>query len=234
MARVGQRDWFGKSQSWVTIVSKPLVQIALDFPTIDEALRVAEIGIQAGVDILEAGTPLIVAEGVRAIEALVKAFPDYPVLADYKTMDSGFKNVQITHQKRGHYMTVCANAPDETVQSAISEGRRTGVKVVADTIGVKDQAARAEQCADWGVDMIYLHYGADQRRADSNRDSTQWIKEVQRAVSTPLGVGTFGVEDARRAAELGVALVAIGHPLISGEKPLEQLSEFVKQVKSIR
>ena len=213
-------------------MSQPLVQIALDFPTVDEALRVAAIGIEAGVDILEAGTPLIVAEGVRAIEALVDAYPDYPVLADYKTMDSGFKNVQLTHQRGGHYMTVCANAPDETVQSAINEGRRTGVKVVADTIGVKQQAARAEQCADWGVDMIYLHYGADQRRADETHDSTQWIEEVQGAVSIPIGVGTFGIEDAVRAARMGVALVAIGHPLISGERPLELLTEYVERVKS--
>ncbi|HEY0549755.1 MAG TPA: orotidine 5'-phosphate decarboxylase / HUMPS family protein, partial [Verrucomicrobiae bacterium] len=45
----------------------PLVQLALDFPTIDEALRFAEIGVRAGVDILEAGTPLIVSEGVKAV-----------------------------------------------------------------------------------------------------------------------------------------------------------------------
>ena len=36
---------------------------------------------------------------------------------------------------------------------------------MTDTIGVKDQPARAKQCADWGVDMIYLHFSADERRA---------------------------------------------------------------------
>src|SRR5436190_13634495 len=144
----------------------PLIQLALDFPSIEEALAAAEVGVRAGVDILEAGTPLIVAQGAGAIGQLARAFPQMPVLADYKTMDSGFKNVLITQREGGHYMTVCANAADETVLSAIAEGRRTGIKVVADTIGVKDQAERARQCSDWGVDMMYLHYGADQRRAD--------------------------------------------------------------------
>ena len=92
-----------------------------------------------------------------------------PILADYKTMDSGFKNVLITQREGGHYMTVCANAADETVKSAIAEGKKTGIKVVTDTIGVKDQAARARQCVEWGVDMIYLHFGADQRRAHPDR-----------------------------------------------------------------
>ena len=84
-------------------------------------------------------------------------------------MDSGWKNVQRTAEQGGHVMTVCANSPDETVQSAIAESKKSGVWVVADTIGVKNQAARARQCAEWGVHMIYLHYGADQRKADATR-----------------------------------------------------------------
>src|SRR5678815_4510816 len=83
------------------------------------------------------------------------------ILADYKTMDSGGKNVLLTQKQGGHYMTVCANATDETVRAAVAAGKQTGIKVVVDTIGVKDQPARAGVCARWGVDMLYLHYAAD-------------------------------------------------------------------------
>jgi 3-keto-L-gulonate-6-phosphate decarboxylase len=129
-------------------------------------------------------------------------------------------------------MTVCAAAPDETVISAIAESKKNGVWVVADTIGVVDQPGRARQCADWGVHMIYLHYGADQRKADATRDSTQWLSAVERAVPIPIGVGCFGVEDGVRAAQLGAELVAIGHPVISGADPLGELSRFVREVKA--
>ena len=152
----------------------PIVQLALDYPSIDDALRMAEIGVKAGVDILEAGTPLIVSQGVAAIGRLAKAFPEYPILADYKTMDSGGRNVHITKAQGGHYMTVCANAADETVQAAINAKREvSGVQVVVDTIGVKDQPGRARLCEQWGADMIYLHYAADQRRADATREVSQ-------------------------------------------------------------
>jgi 3-hexulose-6-phosphate synthase/6-phospho-3-hexuloisomerase len=210
----------------------PIIQIALDYATSEEALAMARIGVEAGVDWLEIGTPLITSQGVAPIGHMVRAFPDYPVLADYKTMDSGWKNVQRTAEQGGHIMTVCANSPDETVQSAIAESKKCGVWVVADTIGVQDQAARARQCADWGVHMIYLHYGADQRKNDSNRDSTQWIDEVQRAVSIPIGVGCFLVEDGVRASQKGAELVAIGHPVISASDPLAELSRFVREVKA--
>ena len=213
----------------------PLVQLALDFPTIEEALAAAEVGVQAGVDILEAGTPLIVAQGAGAIGRLARAFPQMPILADYKTMDSGFKNVQITQREGGHYMTVCANAADETVKSAIAEGKKTGIKVVTDTIGVKDQAARALLCVDWGVDMIYLHFAADQRRANPTCDGVQWVEPVLAvAGNVPIGIGCFGVDDAVRGVRAGASLVAIGHPIFNEADYPGALARFVEAVKSAR
>ena len=215
--------------------SFPLVQLALDFPTIEEALAAAEIGVQAGVDILEAGTPLIVAQGAIAIGRLAQAFPKMPILADYKTMDSGFKNVQITQKQGGHYMTVCANAADETVKSAIAEGKKSGIQVVTDTIGVKDQVARARQCAEWGVDMIYIHFAADQRRAHPTGDGVAWVGPVCQAVgSLPVGLGCFGVEDAVRGVRAGASLVAIGHPIFAEPDYPGALARFVQAVKSPR
>ncbi len=138
-------------QLTIKIAKPPIIQIALDYATSEEALAMAKIGVEAGVDWLEIGTPLIVSQGVAPIGHMVRAFPNYPVLADYKTMDSGFKNVERTAAQGGHVMTVCANAPDETVQSAISEGKKIGIWVVADTIGVKDQPARAQGNAPSGA-----------------------------------------------------------------------------------
>jgi 3-keto-L-gulonate-6-phosphate decarboxylase len=147
-------------------------------------------------------------------------------------MDSGGKNNLLTQKQGGQVMTICANAPDETVQAGIAAAKESGVWVVVDLIGVKNVAARARQCEEWGVNMVYLHYGADQRRADATKDSVQWLDEVQAAVKIPIGVGTFGVEDAVRAVSKGAELVAIGHPVISGDKPLEALTDYCKKVRA--
>lgn len=213
-------------------ITPPVIQIALDYATIEEAIAMADIGIKAGVDWLEVGTPLIVSQGVQTIGKLKRAYPNFPVLADYKTMDSGGKNVMLTHQQGGQIMTVCGNAPDETVRSAVAASRETGVWVVVDLIGCKTVAARAKQCEEWGANMVYLHYGADQRRADATRDSVQWLDEVQAAVKIPIGVGTFVAEDGARAAAKGAELVAIGHPTISTSDPLASLTDYVKKVRA--
>ena len=60
----------------------PVVQVSLDLTSIEEALDTAAIAVEAGVDWLEAGTPLLLAEGLRAVEKLHERFPDHPVVAD--------------------------------------------------------------------------------------------------------------------------------------------------------
>src|SRR5260221_13746799 len=67
----------------------PIVQISLDLTSLDEALETAAIAVDAGVDWLEAGTPLLLAEGLRGGEQLRTRFPDHPIVAHLKTRDGG-------------------------------------------------------------------------------------------------------------------------------------------------
>ena len=69
---------------------KPIVQISLDLTNIDEALETAAMAMRAGVDWLEAGTPLILAEGLHGVRKLRESFPKTPIVADLKTMEVGF------------------------------------------------------------------------------------------------------------------------------------------------
>ena len=49
-------------------LTHPIVQLSLDLTSIDEAIDTAAIGVEAGVDWLEAGTPLLLGEGLHAVE----------------------------------------------------------------------------------------------------------------------------------------------------------------------
>ena len=49
---------------------RPVVQISLDLTNLEEALATATLARRAGVDWLEAGTPLILAEGLHGVRAL--------------------------------------------------------------------------------------------------------------------------------------------------------------------
>jgi putative alpha-1,2-mannosidase len=72
-----------------------IVQISLDLTSIPEAIDTAHLAIRAGVDWLEAGTPLIIAEGMNGVRALRSEFPGVPIVADLKTMDGGWLEAQL-------------------------------------------------------------------------------------------------------------------------------------------
>ena len=57
-----------------------------------------------------------------------------------------------------------------------------------------------------GVDSAYIHYGADQRNEDPNRDPLLFLDEC-RDLRAPVGVGTFTAQDGQRAMLGGADIV---------------------------
>ena len=80
---------------------KPIVQISLDLTNLTEACETAMMARRAGVDWLEAGTPLLLAEGLHGVRALREQFPGVPIVADLKTMDGGYLEAEMMRQGRG-------------------------------------------------------------------------------------------------------------------------------------
>lgn len=211
------------------LIKPPIVQVAIDVLKIDHALRIAEAAAKAGADWLEAGTPLITFEGVRAIGAIAERFPELPVLADYKAMDGVAKYVRETANQGGKIATVCSVAADASIRAAVAAGRECGVAVVSDLYAAPDVPARARQIAALGLDSVYVHYGADQRNEDPDRDPLLDLPGTLAAVSIPVGVGTFSAEDGARAFTAGAAIAAIGVPLINAPNPEAALREYVER-----
>src|SRR5476649_1246449 len=108
---------------------KPIVQISLDLTNIPEALETAHMAIRAGVDWLEAGTPLIIAEGMNGVRALRKEFPGVPIVADLKTMDGGWLEAQMMAEAGATHVVVMERAHPETIKVVVQAGKDMGIQV---------------------------------------------------------------------------------------------------------
>jgi 3-keto-L-gulonate-6-phosphate decarboxylase len=213
------------------VITPPIVQVAIDVRTVDDALRIAEAAVEAGVDWLEVGTPLVTFAGTPAIGELARAFPGVPVLADYKMMDGTAKYVHETAAQGGRICTVCAVASDASVRAAVKASTESGVLLISDLYAAPDVPRRAEEVAALGVDSVYIHYGADQRAENPTRDPLLFLEEVQERVSVPVGVGTFGAGEGERAVHRGADIVVIGVPVISEPDVEGALREYVERAK---
>src|SRR5918998_5952143 len=198
---------------------KPIVQISLDLTNIDEALETAAMAIRAGVDWLEAGTPLILAEGLHGVRKLREAFPGVPLVADLKTMDGGYLEVEMMAKAGATHVVVMARAHAETIKCVVKAGQDFGVKVMGDNMVCPDMVAGAKWLEDLGCDYVIHHIGYDERRGIAARGQRMpspldQLREVVQAVKVPVqAVGGLTIEQAVRTPEYGAPLVVLGAPL---------------------
>jgi 3-hexulose-6-phosphate synthase/6-phospho-3-hexuloisomerase len=198
---------------------KPIVQISLDLTSIDEALETAALALRAGVDWLEAGTPLILAEGLHGIRALRKAFPNVPLVADLKTMDGGYLEAEMMAKAGATHVVVMARAHAETVKCVVKAGKEFGCKVMGDNMICEDMVTGARWLEDLGCDYIIHHVGYDERRGIAAAglrmpSPLDRLRDVVQAVSVPVqAVGGLTLEQAVQCPQYGAPLVVLGAPL---------------------
>ena len=198
---------------------KPIVQISLDLTNIDEALETAAMALRAGVDWLEAGTPLLLAEGLHGVRKLREAFPEIPIVADLKTMDGGYLEAEMMAKAGATHVVVMARAHEETIKVVVQAGKDYGVKVMGDNLGCPDMIAGAKWLENLGCDYVIHHIGYDERRgiaANGLRmpSPLDQLREVVAAVSVPVqAVGGLSLEQAIQCPAYGAPMVVLGAPL---------------------
>lgn len=198
---------------------RPVVQVSLDVTTIDEALDTAEKAIRAGVDWLEVGTPLIISEGMNGVRALRDRYPGAPIVADLKTMDGGWLEVELMARAGASHVVVMGQAHRETIELVVQAGDDFGVKVMGDNLGMADPVGGARQLADAGCDIVIHHVGYDyrtvrQRRGEKVEGPLVHLREIVDTVHVPVqAVGGLSLEEAVLVPTYGAPIVVIGAPL---------------------
>jgi 3-hexulose-6-phosphate synthase len=198
----------------------PIVQISLDILTIDEAVSTAEMALRAGVDWLEAGTPLIIAEGMNGVRALRERFPKVPIVADLKTMDGGYLEAELMARAGATHVVVMDRAHEETIRCVVKAGKDFGIGVMGDNLACDDMVAGARRLEDLGCDFVIHHIGYDERRGIAARGERMpspmdQLREVVAAVSVPVqAVGGLSLQQAVDTPSYGAPLVVLGAPLV--------------------
>ena len=220
----------------------PVVQVSLDLTSIDEALHVAEIAVRAGVDWLEAGTPLILAEGLHGVRALRSRFPEHPLVADLKTMDGGYLEAQMMAQAGATHVVVMSQAHPATVRATVRAAREFGLRVMGDVLAATDKPQAARALQEDGCDYIIVHTGFDERHERVGATPWEDLAAVVAAVDVPVqAVGGLSLADLDRLPAAGAPLVVVGAPLVidhdafraaSADEALEAvLADVVRRVK---
>jgi 3-hexulose-6-phosphate synthase/6-phospho-3-hexuloisomerase len=191
----------------------PILQLALDFANLAQALRMAEEAVEGGAQWLEAGTPLIKSEGLNAVRALREKFPHHTIVADMKTMDAGREEVEMAAKAGANVVAVLGAASDATIEQAVEAGLHYDAQIMIDTAELADPVGRAIRASELGASIINVHCPIDVQMRGG--DPFETLKAVREAVSIKVAVaGGINSETAPKAIEYGADIVIVGGAVI--------------------
>jgi len=200
-------------------MSRPKLQLALDFVRLDAAASVAELS-APHVDCIEVGTPLIKACGLDAVRRLKRRFPSKHVVADMKTMDTGRLEAEQAYRAGADATTVLGVAARETIRGAVEAAHEYGRQVIVDSIGAEDTATQLHKIDGLAVNWLLIHTGIDQQRAGHSAFS-----HLDAFVGSTIGprLGLVGGIDAETIVKLSryprVELVIVGGAITNAADP---------------
>jgi 3-hexulose-6-phosphate synthase/6-phospho-3-hexuloisomerase len=212
---------------------KPVLQLALDFLNLKRALKVAEQAVRGGVDLLEAGTPLIKSEGLEAVRALRKKFPKLTIVADMKTMDVGRIETEAAAKAGADIVCVLGVSSDSTIRECIEAGKNYGAKVEVDLMEIKekDLEKRAKEVQKLGVDFIGVHCPIDEQM--QGRDPFSRLRRVSKVVNVPVAcAGGINSETAHLAVKAGADIIVVGGAIIKDKDPQKAAGRIKKAMVS--
>lgn len=194
------------------------LQIALDELSIEQGIDLCQM-VRDHIDIIEIGTPFIIREGLHAVRAFRREFPDKELLADVKIMDAGEAEAEACFAAGANYVTVLAVTDILTIQACVDTAKQYQGRVVADMICVTDVEKRVAELEAAGIRDIAVHTGIDQQHA--GRTPLQDLRQIRACTNRSLlsvagGINVDTVEQYRAA---GADVVIVGGAIAHAADP---------------
>lgn len=209
--------------------SRPSFQISVDVDDMALGLTVATAALNAGIDLIEMGTPLLKTEGVRNVVPAFRAhFPDALLLADMKTMDGGGFEAHGVYAGGANIIDFLSAAGVATARAVCTVrdqfrdkdptlARLAFADILLPQQGpVQNAVETAERMVEAGVDGVGLHLQLDARRADPDLFRSTYLADATRAVFAAVGdrvsvqvVGGLTIAQARALAADGLKAFVI-------------------------
>ena len=186
-----------------------ILQVALDVLELDRAIEIGKESLEGGADWLEAGTPLIKSEGMHAVRVLHSTFPDVPIVADMKTMDTGAIEVEMAAKSGASVVSILGLADDATIREGIESAHKYGIAIMVDIMNTIDPVKRAKEISEMGADYICVHVGIDQQMR--GLDVLSLLEKVSNSVDISLAAaGGMDAVTASKAVSLGADIIIVG------------------------
>ena len=196
------------------------LQLAIDLLNKEQATELAN-KVKDYVDIVEIGTPIVINEGLPAVQHLNDNIDGVKVLADLKIMDAADYEVSQAIKFGADVVTILGVAEDASIKAAVEEAHKHDKQLLVDMIAVQDLEKRAKDLDDLGADYIAVHTGYDlQAEGQSPLESLRKVKSVisNSKVAVAGGIKPDTIKD---IVSENPDLIIVGGGIANADDPVE-------------
>lgn len=211
----------------------PYLQIALDNPSLEQAIRVVNEIPKSDMIILEAGTPLIKRHGVSVISKLREVVPDMFIVADLKTLDTAQVEVDLAYEETADGVVASGLASKESIDKFIYEARRLGIYAFLDMMDVPDPIEKLKSLKEL-PDVVIIHRAID-TESSGKRSRWELIKEIKKNFEGQKMLfavaGGIVPENADEALDAGAHILIVGRYITQSKDIKRSVREFLEILK---
>ena len=206
------------------------LQLALDDITLENAVKLVK-SVEAHIDIIEVGTPMVIEYGMEAVRTMKKNFPEKEVLADLKIMDAGYYEAEEALKAGADYITVLGATDNLTIKGCVDAAAAYNGQVVVDMICVADLEERIKKVEELGVDFVSVHIGVDQQAAGRTPiDDLKIMSRVAQKAKVSVA-GGISVKTIAEYKEYAPEVVIVGSGITHAENSLLAAAELKAAIK---
>lgn len=208
------------------------LQLAIDLLNKEDAAELAK-KVTDYVDIVEIGTPIVINEGLPAVQHLKENVKDedVKVLADLKIMDAADYEVSQAVKFGADVVTILGVAEDASIKNAVEEAHKHGKELLVDLIAVQDLEKRAKEIDAFGADYIAVHTGYDlQAQGQSPLESLRKVKSVIKNAKIAVA-GGIKPETVKEVAAEEPDLIIVGGGIANADDPREAAKQIREAIE---
>lgn len=208
------------------INNPPYLQIALDLVDKTKLDRILSKIPDSDKILLEAGTPLIKKFGIDIVKFIREFHPASYTIADMKTLDVGWLEVQIAAEASANAVAISGLAPNETLVSSIEEAEKRRVDILLDCMNVESPSTILENLTK-KPEVVLFHRGIDQEgKTDHPWNKIKLIKAKFPESKTAVA-GGLNLETSAQALNNGADIIIIGRAITQADNIKATINDFL-------